>query len=155
MFNSFRAGINFRRQNLTSKVVPRAERVIGGSHSPSRIRAIRPIHITKYNVSKDNPRRRPASVHCSKSRKAVTAYLKSKQLLPFGFARQCTWMYSGTPTIAIKPFNRQIIQLEFSPTWSCVSLTRPTTSSEWKLFRFDKMEVNSFQIVPIDITLWL
>ena len=31
------------------------------------------------------------------------------------------------------PFNRQIIQSEFSPTWSCVSLTRSTTSSEWKL----------------------
>ena len=30
-------------------------------------------------------------------------------------------------------FNRQIIQLEFSPTWSCVSLTRSTTSSEWTL----------------------
>ena len=36
---------------------------------------------------------------------------------------------------------------EFSPTWSCVSLTRSTTSSEWKLFRFDKMEVNTFQIL--------
>ena len=36
------------------------------------------------------------------------------------------------------------IEMEyFSPTWSCVSLTRSTTSSEWKLFRFDKMEVNS------------
>ena len=41
------------------------------------------------------------------------------------------------------PFNREIIQLEFSLTWSCVSLTRATTSSEWKLFTFDKMEVNS------------
>ena len=29
--------------------------------------------------------------------------------------------------------------------WSCVSLTRSTTSSEWKLSRFDKMEVNCFQ----------
>ena len=54
-----------------------------------------------------------------------------------------------------KPFNRQIIQSEFSPTWSCVSLTRSTTSSEWKLFRFDKMEVNSSQIVLIDITIYL
>ena len=44
------------------------------------------------------------------------------------------------------PFNRQIIQSEFSPTWSCVSLTRSTTSSEWKLFRFDKMEVNCLNI---------
>ena len=42
------------------------------------------------------------------------------------------------------PIYRSVILLEFSPTWSCVSLTRPTTSSEWKLFRFDKMEVNSF-----------
>ena len=47
------------------------------------------------------------------------------------------------------PFNHQIIQSEFSPTWSCVSLTRSTTSSEWKLFRFDKMDVNYFQILLI------
>ena len=40
------------------------------------------------------------------------------------------------------PFNLQIIQFEFSPTWSCVSLTRSTTSSEWKLFRFDKLFSN-------------
>ena len=49
----------------------------------------------------------------------------------------------------------QIIQSEFSPTWSCVSLTRSTTSSEWKLFRFDKMEVNCFQILLIDVTFYL
>ena len=55
----------------------------------------------------------------------------------------------------ITTFNRQVIQFEFSPTWSCVSLTRSTTSSEWKLFRFDKMEVNSFQILLIDVTLYL
>ena len=42
------------------------------------------------------------------------------------------------------PIYRSVILLEFSLTWSCVSLTRPTTSNEWKLFRFDKMEVNSF-----------
>ena len=53
------------------------------------------------------------------------------------------------------PFNRQIIQSEFSPTSSCVSLTRSTTSSEWKLCTFDKMDINSFQIVLIDVTLWL
>ena len=28
---------------------------------------------------------------------------------------------------------RLVIQFKFSPTWSCVSLLRPTTSSEWKL----------------------
>ena len=50
---------------------------------------------------------------------------------------------------------RQIIQFEFSPTWSCVSLTRSTTSSEWKLFKFDKMEVNSFQILLVDVTFYL
>ena len=48
--------------------------------------------------------------------------------------------------------NRQTIQFEFSPTWSCVSLTRSTASSEWKLFRFAKMEVNSFQILLVDVT---
>ena len=49
--------------------------------------------------------------------------------------------------ISAWPFNRQIIQFEFPPTWSCVSLTRSTTSYEWKLFRLDKMKVNSFQIL--------
>ena len=28
-------------------------------------------------------------------------------------------------------------------------------SSEWKLFRFDKMEVNSFQILLVDVTFYL
>ena len=44
------------------------------------------------------------------------------------------------------------IHLEFSPTWSCVSLTWSTASSEWKLFRFDKIEVNYFQILLVDVT---
>ena len=46
-------------------------------------------------------------------------------------------------------YSYQVIQLEFSPTWSCVSLTRSTTLSEWKLFRFDKMEVNDFEMLLI------
>ena len=46
-------------------------------------------------------------------------------------------------------------QFEFSPTRSCVSLTRTITSSEWKLFRFDKMEVSSFQILLVDVTFYL
>ena len=55
----------------------------------------------------------------------------------------------------LQPFNRQIIQFEFSPTWSCVSLTRSTTSSELKLVRFDKMEVNCFQILLVDVKFYL
>ena len=53
--------------------------------------------------------------------------------------------------------NLKNIQLEFSPAWSCVSLTQSTdaTSSEWKLFRFDKIEVNSFQILLIDVTFYV
>ena len=57
--------------------------------------------------------------------------------------------------MSVKPFNRQIIQFEFSPTWSCVSLTRSTTSSEWKVFIFDKMAVNSFQILLVDVEIYL
>ena len=77
----------------------------------------------------------------------------------------CTLEYSATYTEwvsttpchkeGIQPLNRQIIQLEFSPTCSCVSLTRSTTSSEWKLFRFDKMEVNCFKILLIAVTFYL
>ena len=43
-------------------------------------------------------------------------------------------------------------KFEFSPTWSCVSLTRSTTSGEWKSFRFDKMDVDYFQILLINVT---
>ena len=52
----------------------------------------------------------------------------------------------------IKPFNHvnhQIHEFEFSLTRSCVSLTRSTTSGEWKFLRFDKTEVNYFQILLI------
>ena len=69
--------------------------------------------------------------------------IKSIQNLKYLFSFLCS------------PFNRQIIQSEFSPTWSCVSLTRSTTSREWKLFRFDKKEVNCFQILLIDVTFYL
>ena len=65
------------------------------------------------------------------------------------------WVKSKIFNLAHQPFTHQIIQFEFSPTWSCVSLTRSTTSSEWKLFRFDKMEVISFQILLADGTFYL
>ena len=52
-------------------------------------------------------------------------------------------------------FKRLIIQFEFSPTWSCVSLTQSITSSECKLFRFDKMAVDSFQNMLVDVTCYL
>ena len=48
------------------------------------------------------------------------------------------------PRRSVIVFNRKIIQFEFSTTWSCISLTRSTASSEWKLFKFDKMEVENF-----------
>ena len=52
-------------------------------------------------------------------------------------------------------FTTTTIQFEFLPTWSCVLLTRSTTSSEWKLFRFNKMEVKSFQILLVAVTFHL
>ena len=53
--------------------------------------------------------------------------------------------------------NLYIIQLEFPSTWSCVSLRRnpKLQASEWKLFRFGKLEVDYFQILLLDITLYL
>ena len=55
------------------------------------------------------------------------------------------WVNDGPSSkkLAQQPFNCQISQLEFSLTWSCVSLTRSTTSNEWKLFRFDKSNIGS------------
>ena len=40
-------------------------------------------------------------------------------------------------------------------TWNCVSLTRSTTSSEWKLFRFDKIEVDDIEILVINVTFYV
>ena len=50
-------------------------------------------------------------------------------------------------TVVVLLSNRNV-----SPSWTCVSLTRFTTSSEWKLFRFDKIEVNDFAVLMFDVT---
>ena len=36
--------------------------------------------------------------------------------------------------------------------WSAFSLTSSTTASQWKLFRFDKMDINEFDILLTDVT---
>ena len=41
----------------------------------------------------------------------------------------------------------KVIQFQFSPTWSCVSLPRPTTSSGWKLLIFVLFKTNYLQIL--------
>ena len=57
--------------------------------------------------------------------------------------------------IRLNPITAKLFNLNFSPTWSCVSLTRSPTPSEWKLFRFDKIEINTFQILLVDFTFYL
>ena len=47
-----------------------------------------------------------------------------------------------------------ILLTHFSLTGSYVSLTRSTTLSEWKLLRFDKMEVNDFELLLINAMLF-
>ena len=80
-------------------------------------------------------------------------YVHKGGLKPDSFHFIC--QTSSAVDIENTPFKRQIIQLEFSPIWICVSLTRPTTSSEWKLFRFDKIEVNDFEISLFCVTFYL
>ena len=53
-------------------------------------------------------------------------------------------VFAGFRPLRFSVVTAKNIQSEFSPTWNCVSLTGSTTSSEWKLFRFDKMEVYRF-----------
>ena len=43
-------------------------------------------------------------------------------------------------------------ELKFSFAWSCVPLTRSTTLSEWKLLKFDKVEVKDSENLLIYIT---
>ena len=101
------------------------------------------------------------------SQKAVAAYLSNKQLVYFGFLRttvlipgKCLqyncfvlfnafllWFIIIIIIIFYSLFTRQVIVLDISPTWNCVSLTRFTTSGVRKKIRFNKMEVNSFQII--------
>ena len=48
------------------------------------------------------------------------------------FAHKIPYVHS----IFVEPFTHEAIQFKFPPTWSCVSLTRPTTSSGWQLITF-------------------
>ena len=41
---------------------------------------------------------------------------------------------------------------QFSPTWSCVSLPRPTTLGGWKLLKFIEFQTNHLQIVMFQQT---
>ena len=50
----------------------------------------------------------------------------------------CT-MYIRYYSICMCPLDHWATQFEFSITWSCVSLTRATASSDWKLFVFCQM----------------
>ena len=66
---------------------------------------------------------------------------------------ECYMMdYPGVNPLTAKFFNLNFHPLEVVPRWRC---RWSTTSSEWKLFRFDKMEVNCFQILLIDVTFYL
>ena len=47
----------------------------------------------------------------------------------------------------INPLTGKLFNLNFHPL--------EVVSSEWKLFGFDKIEVNSFQILLIDVTFYL
>ena len=75
------------------------------------------------------------------------------------FTGMCCCVFTSSPIQGfrqVNPLTAKLFNLNFHPlTWSCVSLTKSTTSSEWKLFRFDKMEVNCFQILLIDVTFYL
>ena len=73
------------------------------------------------------------SIHCGP---VWSAWSKSTGV---GFAAMSILDLKWSKTTQLlQPFDRQIIQFEFLPTWSCVSLMRSTTSSEYKLFRFNK-----------------
>ena len=47
--------------------------------------------------------------------------------------------------LAFNPLTAKLFNLNFHP-------LEVVASSEWKLFRFDNMEVNCFQILLIDVT---
>ena len=81
------------------------------------------------------------------NRKALNIFIKNIDVLVSSFLfiyilmlwvyGHYKFVYSYRPPLNVRirrlhvlPFNRRIIQFEFSPTWSCVSLTRSTTSSE-------------------------
>ena len=59
----------------------------------------------------------------------------------------CLWKFN--------PLSDNLFNLIFHLcTWNCVALTRFTTLSGWTLFRLDKMNVNDFEILLIDVTFW-
>ena len=52
--------------------------------------------------------------------------------------------------IMLNPLTAKIFNWNFRPV-EVASLTRSTTSSEWKLFRFDEMEISDFEILLINV----
>ena len=64
-----------------------------------------------------------------------------------------TWITKDTYNY---PFKRKIIIIfELSSTWSCVWLMWFKILWEWKLFRFDKMEMNACEISLIGVTFYI
>ena len=61
----------------------------------------------------------------------------------------CTIMMIKKHCCSFNPSTAKLFKL----TWSCVSLTRFTT--DWKLFRAHKIEVNDFEILLIDVKFYL
>ena len=65
-------------------------------------------------------------------------------------SRVVKWYFNAS--WGVNPLTAKLFNLNSHP---LEVVDRVSETSEWKIFRFDKMEGNSFQIVLIDVTLWL
>ena len=55
----------------------------------------------------------------------------------------------------VKPITAKLFILTFHPLEVVSRWRDPQLSSEWKLIKFDKMDVNDFEMVLIDVTFYL
>ena len=61
-------------------------------------------------------------------------------------------VHASLPSPEVDPLVAKLFNLNFHP---LEIVDRPTSSSELKLFRFDKMEVDCFQILLIGVIFYL
>ena len=97
----------------------------------------------------------PAATH-------VKIHLKYEDILTIDYkAHRPIWynnlMWKACKLIImlVKPITAKLFILNFHPLEVVSRWRDPQLSSEWKLIKFDKMDVSDFEIVLIDVTFYL
>ena len=87
-----------------------------------------------------------------RSQKAVTAYLKSKQLLPFGFVAQSRMLWQCPETRLWRRTIHLTRDLKLNKCWACVEDGGPTLNQHW--LKVSRLLGYTLYISPSYYTIW-